>query len=132
MWFVFFHPLCKRASTCCALYVVQTTGNCGQPFRACCRDLCGLSHVRWVNRPWQVWVSWRSQAFGSKPMGHPSWSVGEFTTHFRLPNFTGDWDVYWGLTDLAFDPQPCGGEASHPVSFLDPFSVWWLDFNSTH
>ena len=31
--------------------------------------------------------------------------VGEITSHFRN-NFSGDWDVHWGLTDLDFDPWP--------------------------
>ena len=31
--------------------------------------------------------------------------VGEFTTHLRT-YFSGDGDVDWGLTDLAFDPWP--------------------------
>ena len=38
-----------------------------------------------------------------KTNGIPFW--GRCTTHFRT-YFSGDWDVHWGLTDLAFDPWP--------------------------
>ena len=41
-------------------------------------------------------------------VGQNQWyrfGVGEFTTHFRLPiSVVRLVDVYWGLTDLAFDP----------------------------
>ena len=39
---------------------------------------------------------------GSKPMV-PCW--GRCTAYFRT-YFSGDWNVYWGLTDLDLDPRP--------------------------
>ena len=53
----------------------------------------------------------------SKPMV-PFW--GRCTTHFSLFEWL-DWDVHWGLTDLALEkPMACQGAVVHGFGHLLP------------